>query len=209
MMRGSDGDQGIAVAADNNGKVYVTGITASTTFPTKTPIQSCAANGNICVTKIDATLSGAASLIYNTCLGGNGADWGNDIAIDASGAAYIAGWSTSTDFPTTSGVIRPTHTTSDGEGVVVKLNAAGTAKTYATYLGGSGGDSAESIAVDSSGNAYVTGDTGSTDFPHPNGYQTVCSESGRSKSYHSTWPLSTHSKRVSRPQPMCANTASG
>jgi RHS repeat-associated protein len=177
-LGGSDGDQGMAVVADNTGKVYVTGITTSASFPTKTPYQSCVAGGHIFVTKIDTTLSGAASLIYSTCLRGNGTDWGNDIAIDASGAAYIAGWSTSTDFPTTSGVIRPTHTTSEGEGVVIKLNAAGTDRSYATYLGGNGYDSAAAIAVDSSGNAYVTGTTGSTDIPHPNGYQIACGDSG-------------------------------
>jgi len=115
------------------------------------------------------------ALEYSTYLGGSGGDSGKAIAIDGSGDAYIAGQTYSTDFPVSPGAWQ---TTSKGaakqvfNAFVSKLNADGTALVYSTYLGGSGGDqafaqgdAAEAIAVDGSGNAYVTGLTGSEDFP--------------------------------------------
>ncbi|MFQ5717030.1 MAG: SBBP repeat-containing protein, partial [Nitrospinales bacterium] len=103
-------------------------------------------------------------LIYSTYLGGNGSDQAFGIAVDASGAAYVAGWTRSTDFPTLNplpggGVL------SGVDAFVSKLNAAGNALIYSTYLGGTGNDQANGIAVDASGAAYVAGFTGSTNFP--------------------------------------------
>lgn len=98
--------------------------------------------------------------------------------MDGGGAAYVAGYTTATNFTTTAGVIRPTHATSDGEGFVVKLNAAGTARDYSTYIGGSGEDVTRRIAVDSAGNAAVIGGTTSTNLVIVNGAQTSCGDSG-------------------------------
>lgn len=102
-------------------------------------------------------------LVYSTYLGGSGQDTGNGIAVDASGNVYIAGQTTSPDFPTSS----PLQATNGGEtdAFVAKLNANGSALVYSTYLGGFLNDTANSIAIDNSGNAYITGETNSTNFP--------------------------------------------
>lgn len=120
-------------------------------------------------------------LLYSTFLGGNGSDTAYAIAVDASGEAYLAGTTASTNFPVTSGVFQPQD--NGGEqttnGFITKLNSGGTALVYSTYLGGSGTtygawDSIRAIAVDSAGDAYVTGTAGSTDFPiTPGAFQTT------------------------------------
>src|ERR1019366_3605271 len=101
-------------------------------------------------------------LIYSTFLGGSGYDQGNGIAVDSSGNAYVTGTTASADFPTTPGAFQQ----SCGSGCVnaftafvAKINATGSALVYSTYLGGSGDAGGNSIAVDSAGNAYVTGGT--------------------------------------------------
>jgi len=102
-------------------------------------------------------------LIYSTYLGGTGSDFGRDIVVDSAGNAYITGSTASTNFPTASA-----FDTTNGGGndvFVTKLNASGTAFVYSTYLGGSGDDHGGQIVIDSSGNAYLTGSTISTNFP--------------------------------------------
>jgi len=101
-------------------------------------------------------------LAYSTYLGGSGDDFGSGIAVDSAGNAYVTGETTSTDFPT--GSFQNTNA-GGRDAFVTKLNAAGTALVYSTYLGGSGFEEGVGIAVDSSNNAYVTGATTSTDFP--------------------------------------------
>ena len=100
---------------------------------------------------------------YSTYLGGSGNDGGVKIAVDGSGNAYVTGHTTSTNFPTI-GAAQPLYGGS-GDVFVAKLNAAGTALVYSTYLGGSSSDSGQGIAVDANGKAYVTGSTSSLDFP--------------------------------------------
>jgi YD repeat-containing protein len=107
---------------------------------------------------------------YSGYLGGSGADNGNAIAVDATGNAYIAGSTTSPDFPGTSGGLQSYAGAQDA--FITKLDPTGSVLVYSTYLGGSAADEALGIAVDSAGNAYVTGDTASTDFPKANAYQT-------------------------------------
>ncbi|MCZ6479418.1 MAG: SBBP repeat-containing protein, partial [candidate division NC10 bacterium] len=107
-------------------------------------------------------------LTYSSYLGGNDIDRGNDIFVDAAGNAYVTGSTLSINFPGTAGsLIQPNLGNAGGtsDAFVTKINAAGTALTYSTYLGGSLGDQGNSIAVDGPGNAYVTGFTLSTDFP--------------------------------------------
>lgn len=110
------------------------------------------------------------TLVYSTYLGGSGNEFGRKIAIDDStGEAYIGGQTTSSDFPTTS----PYQGTYGGneDAFVTKLNAAGTAVIYSTYVGGSGLDQAIGLTIDDSGNAYIVGNTDSTDFPTASPYQ--------------------------------------
>jgi len=109
------------------------------------------------------------TLVYSTYLGGNDDDRGYGIAVDASGAAYVTGYTGSTDFPTEN----PYQTDQDAIDVfVTKLSSSGDALVYSTYLGGSNSDYGLGIHVDASGAAYVTGWTHSSDFPTENPYQT-------------------------------------
>ena len=162
-------------AVDANGNVYVTGFTQSPDFPTTVGAlkRTGAAQNSVetFVTKINPT---GTALVYSTFIGGSDFDWGRRIAIDASGNAYIAGQTKSTDFPTTAGAFDralaippncPRCFADNYDAFVLKLNATGSALIYSTYLGGTDIDDARGIAVDSAGNAYVTGETVSFDFP--------------------------------------------
>jgi hypothetical protein len=164
-------DSGTGIAVDGSGNAYVTGTTYSTDFPTLDQYQGDQASTDVFVTRLDPTQSGAASLLYSTYLGGGSGDSGHGIAVDGSGNAYVTGFTFSTDFP----ILNQYQGYQGGGDVfVTKLDptqsgAAGL--LYSTYLGGGGGDWADGIAVDGSGNAYVTGTTWSTDFPTLNQYQ--------------------------------------
>jgi uncharacterized repeat protein (TIGR01451 family) len=106
-------------------------------------------------------------LAYSSYLGGSAGDYGNGIAVDASGNAYVVGQAGSTNFPTTAGSYQPAISGTLGytDAFVTKINAAGNAVVYSTYLGGSGPDVALGVAVDSSGSAYVIGEESSSNFP--------------------------------------------
>lgn len=171
-LGGSGADSASGIAVDSSGDVYVTGSATSSNFPTTLGAFQTAQAGNTngFVTKINP--SGSA-LIYSTYLGGSSFDFATGIALDSSGDAYIAGSAGSIDFPTTSGAFQTTLAGS-GNAFVTKLNPTGTALLYSTYLGGSNGEGAYSIAVDPSGNAYVTGLSGSSNFPTtPGAFQTT------------------------------------
>jgi photosystem II stability/assembly factor-like uncharacterized protein len=117
-----------------------------------------------------------SSLVYSSYLGGSLFDRGYGIAVDASGNAYVTGYTSSTDFPTVN-AFQPTKggTSQNPNAFVTKVSADGSSLVYSSYLGGSGGssggDSSYGIAVDGAGDAYVTGSTQSTDFPTANAFQ--------------------------------------
>ncbi len=113
------------------------------------------------IAKLNAAGTG---LEYATYLGGNNIDYGNGIAVDGAGNAYITGYTNSGDFPVTEGAAYPSPA-GDSDGFIAKLNAAGTALDYATYFGGQNNDSGHAIAVDARGLAYVTGETRSSGLP--------------------------------------------
>jgi hypothetical protein len=119
-------------------------------------------------------------LDYSTYLGGIDGDWASGVAVNSAGEAYVVGTTSSPDFPTTPGSVQPNPSgcnpgTYCRDVFITKFNASGTALMYSTYLGGSNDDYGTAIAVDSSGNAYVTGDTQSTDFPTTAGaFQRSC-----------------------------------
>ncbi len=177
---GGSGDEDTAgwvgrIAVDDAGNAYVTGTTKSTDFPTVNPLQPTNAGGNDAfVTKLDPT----GSLVYSTYLGGSGFDQGLGIAVDGAGNAYVAGQTSSTDFPTKNPV-QPANAGGAYDGFVAEINPSGSALVYSTYLGGSGMDWVQNIALDSTNNAYVTGQTYSPDFPTtPGAFQTVCGDAG-------------------------------
>ncbi len=167
-LGGSGRDGGCGIAVDSEGNAYITGETNSTNFPTTNPVQGANAGGysDVFVTKINA--AGAAHT-YSTYLGGSDDDYGYGIAVDSGGNAYITGDTRSTNFPTTNPI--QGANAGDVNGFVTKINASGAALTYSTYLGGNGKGGGKAIAVDSGGNAYITGETGSTNFPTTNPIQ--------------------------------------
>ena len=113
------------------------------------------------------------TLAYSTYLGGSDKDYGSEIAVDASGAVYVTGYTFSSNFPTTPGAFQTTYGGS-GDAFITKLNADGSAPVYSTYLGGSNADQGSGVALDSSGSGYVTGITYSCDFPTTSGaFQTT------------------------------------
>ena len=171
---GGGNDFGFGIAVDSSGNAYVTGQTASSNFPTVNAFQaaigSSGGNSDAFVTKLNAT---GSALVYSTYLGGGGGDIGFGIAVDSSGNAYMTGRTSSSNFPTANAFQAAHAAAGTNDAFVTKLNAAGSALVYSTYLGGSGDDIGFGIAVDSSGNAYVTGRTGSTSFPTANAFQAV------------------------------------
>src|SRR5712691_11698552 len=161
-LGGSGFDSGWGIAVDGSGNVYVTGSAQSTNFPTANPLQpsfgggTFQIDGDAFVTKINAA---GSARVYSTYLGGGGGDDGDGIAVDGSGYAYVTGTTSSTNFHTVNPLQASnaggTFTGTFGDAFVTKINAAGSALVYSTYLGGSGNDYGNGIAVDGSGNAYV------------------------------------------------------
>jgi hypothetical protein len=166
---GSVTDAGGAIAVDSNGEVYVVGFASSSDFPTLNAFQKDNGGGtsDAFVAKFS---SGGNSLLYSTFLGGNNWDNADGIAVDASGSAYVTGYTTSTNFPTLKAFQGANK--GDFDAFVTKLSNQGASLIYSTYLGGTGADDGNSIAVDATGAAYVTGRTLSADFPTVNPYQT-------------------------------------
>jgi hypothetical protein len=168
------------IAIDSDGNAYVTGLTTSADFPTpggQPPVNSNGFVADAFVTKLDA----AGTLSYSTCIGGRGFDAGHAIAVDSFGQAYVTGQEESgtlnaNGFQTThaAGCIAGYK-----DGFVAKLNAAGSNLLYATYFGGNSCNIGFGIAVDAAQNAYVTGETQSTNFPVTVGaFDTTCGTDG-------------------------------
>jgi hypothetical protein len=166
-LGGSNVEHAGGVAVDASGGVYIAGGTLSTNFPLAAPLQ--ATNGgsqDAFVTKLSTS---PAALVYSTYLGGTGGQAGspeqaNAIAVDAAGAAYVAGVTNSANFPVTAGAFQ-TAFNGFQDAFVTRLNPAGSAKLYSTYLGSSSFDWASGIAVDTGLNVYVAGYTSSAGFP--------------------------------------------
>jgi hypothetical protein len=203
-LAGSNGEIGAALDLDPTGKIYVTGLTFSSDFPTtpnalkQSPNPTNDGIGTSFLSKIDPAISGANSLVYSSYIGGTeGAaflsDFGNAIAVDASGNAYLTGITFSspgtglTNFPVLNAFQATPNDITDGNAFLTRIDTtkSGTASLiYSTYLGGTGtnatnlgslgfADAGFGVAVDSSNNAYIIGATSSTDFPTLNGFQTT------------------------------------
>jgi Beta-propeller repeat/Abnormal spindle-like microcephaly-assoc'd, ASPM-SPD-2-Hydin len=159
---GGDEDFGFGVAIDANANAYVTGLSYSPNFPvTGSALQSANGGaGDAFFTKIN---TGGGAFVYSTLLGGGGLDQGNGIAVDPNGNVYVAGESSSVGL-----FASPRPYGGNADAFVAKFNPSLTGATsllYFTYLGGSLADAAKGVAIDTGGNAYVTGSTVSADFP--------------------------------------------
>ncbi|MBV5347243.1 SBBP repeat-containing protein, partial [bacterium] len=167
-LGGAGGENGIAV--DGAGSAYLTGETQSADFPIRNALQPDFGGGysDAFVAKLSAD---GAALVYSTYLGGSDSEYRAYIAVDSAGNAYLTGTTYSPDFPTRNALQPDLRGSPDA--FVSKFSADGAALVYASYLGGNGLDNGAGIAVDGTGNAYVTGQTNSTDFPTRNALQLV------------------------------------
>jgi hypothetical protein len=186
-LGGSGNDIATALTFDLTGKVYMTGNTRSTNFPTLNPYQGSlggAGSQNAFV----STFTAAGALSYSTYLGGSAIDSASSIAVDAIGTAYITGVTTSTNFPLQA-AIQGGHAGGGHDVFVSRLSPSGTALLFSTYLGGSGDDVSSGIATDGKGYAYVVGFTGSTDFPTASAFQPVNGSNGSTVAFLTKLPV--------------------
>jgi hypothetical protein len=186
-LSGSVADAGAAIALNDAGEAYVVGTTDSPDFPVSTGAFQAKNKGtalgasNVFITKLNAA---GTALVYSTYLGGSGVtdnidppcgDNANGMALDGDGNVYVVGVTCSRDFPVTAHAYQGVNNAPyfKGEGLtssnafVTKLNSTGAKLIYSTYLGGSAivGDYAAGVAIDASGDAFVTGSATSPDFP--------------------------------------------
>jgi hypothetical protein len=167
-LGGTSNDYGNSIAVDSDGYAYVTGFTTSSDFNTTSGAfdETYNGNGEIFVCKLSPD---GSTLVNSTFIGGTNSDVGRSIVVDSDGSAYIVGDTDSSDFNTTTGAFDEIYNGGGGDAFVCKLSANGSVLTYSTYVGGSGLDDGLSIAIDSSGSAYFTGTTASSDFNTTNG----------------------------------------
>jgi uncharacterized protein (TIGR03437 family) len=160
-LGGTDDDYGYAIATDSSGNAYVTGLTYSSDFQkTDGSLQAYGGGGDAFVTKLNPT---GTALVYSTFLGGTGEDLALGLAVDGAGVAVLTGSTASANFPATAGATQRTYGGA-GDAFVAKLNAAGSALVYATFVGGNRAEEGDWVVLDRSGNAYVAGYTVSRNF---------------------------------------------
>ncbi len=166
------GDDAFGLAFGGNSEVFIVGTTTSTDFPVHgTQVDGCRATGSAFASEINVA---TPAVTYSTCLGGTTEDLGQAIALGTNNLMYLTGQTFSSNFPTVPAGNTIPATDTNGVAFISVINPATGTLTYSTLLGGSNGDYGDAIAVDSAGNAYVTGYTGSLDFPITQGaYQTT------------------------------------
>lgn len=178
FLGGSGDERTGGIAVDSAGNAYVTGTTTSKNFPVTSGVfqhdcklKSDGSCASAFVTKLNALGTG---VLYSSYLGGHGTQSGLGIALNSSGNAFVVGGTDAKDFPTTAGSAQPVP--AGGEDIfVVQFSSSGSHLNFSTLLGGSGLDVGNAIALDSAGNAFITGRTESTNFPLKNAFQPHCS----------------------------------
>ncbi|MGI9068860.1 MAG: SBBP repeat-containing protein, partial [Pyrinomonadaceae bacterium] len=189
-LSGTQNSRAFGIATDGAGNAYVTGQASSLGFPLTASAFSSTSAGSGFLTKLNTNLSGQASLLYSSFLGPTGFAEGRAIAVDAAGNAYITGNtnSTSTNF-TSAGAFQTVFGGGTADAFVAKFNtnlSGAASRVYSTYIGGSGNDfggnqtarGSKAIAIDTAGNAYITGTTTSTNFPVANAFQASAGGNG-------------------------------
>jgi hypothetical protein len=163
FIGGGSDDQANGIAVDNQGNSYITGQTVSDSYPQVNASFQHSRHGgsDAFVTELSAD---GSTLVYSTFAGGGGDDIGYGIAVSQAGQAYVVGTTTSSDFPTTNGAYQRGYNGS-GDIFVLAYSANGQNLTFSTYLGSHGVEDGNSIALDSSNNIYVAGDTNSDQYP--------------------------------------------
>lgn len=164
FLGGNDDDEGYGIVVDKAGNAYVTGYTASSTFPVVNPFQMRYGGGELdaFVTKLNP--SGTA-WVYSTYLGGAGRDYATGLAVNAKGETFVTGGTESTNFPVTADAWQPHFNGGWKDGFVAGLSVTGNSLVYSTFLGGSEDDEGGGIAVDHLGNVFVSGSSLSSNFP--------------------------------------------
>ena len=179
FLGGSGGDHAISIATDSAGSVFVAGLTSSSDFPTTPGTYDTFYNGGSSDAFILKLNGGLSSLLASTFIGGSSSEWVNPIVTDSGGGIIVAGDTYSSDFPTTIGAYDTSFNGGDHDAFVSRLSGDLTTLLASTFLGGSGGETAHSIAIDKSGNICVIGPTYSSDFPTtPGAYDTSYSGDG-------------------------------
>ncbi len=169
---GNGNERGYGIAVDKIENVYLTGYSNSTDFPLVNEQQTNQPGYNAFVSRIDTTQPGTPGLVYSTCLGGEVDDQGGAIAIDSSGNAYVTGETASLDFPMKNAYQSSATGTEAFVTQIDTYQSGASSLVYSTYLGGGGTDTGMSIAADSHGYVFVSGETNSTNFPTADEYQT-------------------------------------
>ncbi|HEY7679076.1 MAG TPA: SBBP repeat-containing protein, partial [Terriglobia bacterium] len=161
-LGGSKNDESRAIAVDSAGNATITGYTQSSDFPTAKPLQANFAGGSndAFITQLSAD---GSALVFSTFFGGAGGDFGRGLALDAARNVYLTGYTESSNFPTRD-PLQPAYAGGTADAFAAKLNAAGSAAIYSTYLGGGAYERGRGIAVDSAGSVYVSGRTESRNF---------------------------------------------
>jgi beta-propeller repeat-containing protein len=182
-LGGTDFDEATGITYFD-GKIYVTGSTSSYDFPLVKPYQPGRAPGrDMFVAEIDPSQSGSASLVASTYFGGAGSDYARSILVDAPGHVFVAGNTTSRDFPVSSNAYQPTYS-GGGDGFLTEFDLNNSSGGYSTYLGGSGIDDVRKIVFDAAGRIALTGFTSSRDFPiTQNAYQPLLGGPGAINSF--------------------------
>lgn len=180
FLGGDNDDEGLGIAVDSAGNAYVTGFTLSKNFPTTSGAfqRECklASTGACLSTFVTKLNSAGSSALYSTFL--NGANTNllvgfGGIAVNQAGNAFVTGVTAANDFPTTAGSAQPVFGGIE-DAFVTELSSSGSHLIYSTFLGGADVDQAKAIALDSAGNAYVTGFTFSKGYPVKNAFQQHC-----------------------------------
>jgi uncharacterized protein (TIGR03437 family) len=174
LVAGATGETATAIAVDSSGSAYAAGTTSSPDFPTTSGVAQTTGLGKneAFAIRLDAT----GARLWSTLLSGAGDEYATSIAIDSTGNAYVAGTTSSTNLPVTAGVWQSANA-GGFDAYAAKLSPTG-GLIYCSYLGGAGDDLANGIAVDASGAAYLTGETGSKDFPSVNAWQSASAGAG-------------------------------
>lgn len=183
-LGGGSGDEGRAIVADSSGNAYVVGGTTSGSgasgFPLVNPLQQPAGFEEVFLAKINPT---GSTLLFSTLLGGTQSDRGQGVALDSFNNIFVTGYAGSSNFPTLNPVQAATGAVGFDNAIVAKFKGDGSAMLWSTYLGGSTLDQARGIASDASGNVYITGITGSKNFPAVNALQSALGSGTSTQSF--------------------------